>query len=281
MPEAVTINADFPPLTCQSLTEQFAACGLAAGQTVVVHSSLSKLGWVVGGAEDVIQALLNVLTPSGTLMMPTHTGGNGDPSYWRNPPVPEAWWPIIRQTRPAFDPLRTPTRGMGAIPELFRTWPGVIRSQHPIVSFAALGPNADYLTRDHPLEKEFGDDSPLGRLYELDGWVLLLGVDHGNNTSLHLAEHRANFLGKRTHREGTAMLVNGVRQWVEFDMLILTDDDFPLIGDSYEAKHGIPRGRVGQAEVRFLKQRPLIDYAVEWMETNRDFTRESSESVVE
>lgn len=273
MPESATIHPDFPPLTRESLAGQFAACGLAAGQTVLVHSSMSKLGWIVGGPVDVIRALLDVLTPTGTLMMPAHTGDNGDPAYWRNPPVPEAWWPVIRQHRPAYDPHVSPTRAMGAIAELFRTWPGVVRSDHPIGSFAALGPKAAYLTGDHRLDSIFGDYSPIGRLHELDGYILLLGVDHSNNTSLHLAEHRANFPGKAARREGTAMLVDGVRQWVEFDLLALNDDDFPTIGDRYEAEHGIPRGQVGQGAVRFMKQRPLIDYAVAWMARNRNFTR--------
>lgn len=274
MPEADTIHPDHLPLTCDSLAEQFAACGLAEGQTVLVHSSMSRLGWIVGGAQDVIRALLRVLGSSGTLMMPTHTGDNGDPCHWRNPPVPEHWWPIIRQHRPAYDPAITPTRQMGAIPELFRTWPGVIRSAHPVGSFAALGPNAAYLTADHTnLYAPFGDDSPIGKLYELDADVLLLGVGHGNNTSLHLAEVRANWPGKFSIHEGTAMLLDDERRWVEFEMLELESDDFPTIGDAYEAEHGIPRHRVGQAEVRFLKQRPLVNYAVQWMETHRNSER--------
>lgn len=272
MPESDTIRDDILPLTVDSLAEQFAACGLAAGQTVLVHSSMSKMGWITGGPVAVIQALLRILTPSGTLMMPTHTNANTDPTHWQHPPVPESWWPVIQQQSPAFDPAITPTREMGAIPELFRTWPGALRSGHPIGSFAALGPNADYLTTNHELLDMFGENSPIGKLYELDGTILLLGVNHENNTSLHLSEYRANWPGKATILEGTSMFVNGVRQWVEFDTLSLETDDFNQIGDSYEAKNNIPRHKVGQAEVRFMKQRPLIDYAVEWMEKNRDFS---------
>jgi aminoglycoside 3-N-acetyltransferase len=272
MPESNTIRDDSLPLTIDSLTEQFAACGLAAGQTALVHSSMSKMGWITGGPVAVIQALLRVLTPSGTLMMPTHTAANTDPAHWQHPPVPESWWSVIHQHSPAFDPAITPTREMGAIAELFRTWPGALRSGHPIGSFAALGVNAAYLTTNHELLEMFGDRSPIGKLYELDGYILLLGVNHSNNTSLHLAEFRANWPGKRKIQEGTSMFVNGVRQWVKFDTLRLETDDFNQIGDSYEAENGIPRCKVGQAEVRFLKQRPLVDYAVEWMEKNRHFT---------
>lgn len=158
---------------------------------------------------------------------------------------------------------------MGVIPELFRTWPGVIRSSHPICSFAALGPNAVELTRDHDLHKEFGENSPIGRLYQLDGHVLLLGVPHGNNTSIHLAEFRATWPSKHTQPEGTAILVDGQRRWVEFDRLDLNDEDFDAIGEAYETLHNIPVHKVGQADVHFLRQRPLIDFAVEWMQTHR------------
>jgi aminoglycoside 3-N-acetyltransferase len=99
--------------------------------------------------------------------------------------------------------------------------------------------------------------------------VLLLGVPHDNNTSLHLAEHRANWPGKRYIQDGSAMVVDGQRQWVPYQMLDMNTDDFDTIGDSYEAAQGISRGRVGNAEVRFMKQRPLIDYAVQWMEKYR------------
>lgn len=80
-----------PILTYDDLVTAFHACGLAAGQSVLVHSSMSKLGWVVGGAVDVINALLDVLTPAGTLTMPTHSSDNTEPAHWQNPPVPEAW----------------------------------------------------------------------------------------------------------------------------------------------------------------------------------------------
>ena len=121
MPESATVSNNELPLTVDSLTEQLGVCGLQAGQTVLVHSSMSKLGWVAGGAQAVIQALLRVLGEDGTLMMPTHTTQNTDPGNWSNPPVPESWVPIIRANTPAFDPAITPTRGMGVIPELFRT----------------------------------------------------------------------------------------------------------------------------------------------------------------
>src|SRR3712207_648408 len=215
MSEATIIAQTEHPLTTQSLAEKLHACGLRPGQTVLVHMAMSRLGWVVGGAEAVILAFLDVLGPEGTLMMPTHTTSNTDPAEWQHPPIPQSWWQLVRDHTPAYNPATTPTRLMGAVPELLRTWPGALRSNHPVTSFAAIGPNAEYLTADHVLEEDTGDHSPVGRLYDLDGDVLLLGVTHWKNTSLHLAEARAHYPGKRTIRSGSAMMIAGTRKWVE------------------------------------------------------------------
>jgi aminoglycoside 3-N-acetyltransferase len=269
MSEEDLIRETSLPLTVSSLAEQLRACGMAEGQTVLVHMAMSKLGWMPGSAQAVIQAFLDVLGETGTLMMPTHTNENTDPAEWNHPPVPESWWQLIRDNIPAFDPALTPTRQMGVVPELFRTWPHVLRSNHPVLSFAAHGPNAEFLVHDHCLEHDTGDRSPLGRLYELDGYVLLLGVEHWNNSSLHLAEFRANFPAKRNFRSGTAMLVNGKREWVWYETLELYSDDFGELGKAFDTAQGLSIPKIGKAEVRFFRQRAVVDFAIEWMEKNR------------
>jgi aminoglycoside 3-N-acetyltransferase len=263
------IDPAYPPLTVGLLARGLVACGLTAGTHVIVHTKLSALGWIAGGALALIEALQRVVTPAGTIMMPTHTSDNSDPRYWQHPPIPESWWQIYRDAVPPYDPARTPTWGLGMTPELFRALPGVVRSGHPELSFAAWGARAAWLTADHRLELEMGEGSPLAKLYELDGSILLIGVDHGNNTMLHLAEHRANYVGKRWMAQGCAMIVNGARQWVEYESFDHNDDDFPALGADYEREHGITVQRVGRADVRLLRARPLIDYAVGWLESHR------------
>ncbi|CAG0945909.1 partial SPbeta prophage-derived aminoglycoside N(3')-acetyltransferase-like protein YokD, partial [Anaerolineae bacterium] len=213
-----------------------------------------------------------VLGDEGTLVMPTQSGDLSDPAEWRNPPVPETWWQIIRETMPAFDPDFTPTRRMGKIPETFRKRKGVLRSGNPRDSFAARGPNASTITAHHSLEFGLGENSPLARLaaHDLNARVLLLGVGHGNNTSLHLAEYRANFPGKRIIKQGAPILVNGERRWAEFEDVDTNSDDFPLIGADFARDTGLQRaGKIAQADALFFPQRALVDYAVEWMERER------------
>ena len=270
MDERDVVERTDMPLTVTSLAGQLRANGLAEGQTVLVHVAMSKLGWIAGGAEAVILALLEAVGESGTIMMTTLSSANTDPRDWQHPPVPESWWQTIRDHTPAYNPLTTPTRGMGRVPELFRTWPGALRSAHPAFSDAALGPSAGYLVAEHDLREDIGDRSPLGKLYELNGHVLLLGVGHGNNSSLHLAEHRADYPGKRYGRTGSAMLVDGQRQWVTYETLDTYADDFGEIGAAFDMAHGIEVGWIGNAEVRFFRQRPLVDFGVAWMEAHRD-----------
>ncbi|MBC8163754.1 MAG: AAC(3) family N-acetyltransferase [Roseiflexaceae bacterium] len=258
------------PNTVASLASDLAALGIQPGMTLLVHSSLSALGWVAGGPVAVVYALEQALGPQGTLVMPTHTTSLTEPSRWANPPVPEAWWETIRRETPAYDPALTPTRKMGAIVECFRGQPGTLRSQHPHVSFAARGPFAARIVAQHRLEAGLGEGSPLARVYELGGHVLLLGVGHGNNTSLHLAEYRANFAGKTFESQGAPIFVDGVRQWAIFDDLNWNDEDFDQIGADFAADTGLEcTGRIGIGTGRLMPQPELVDYAVLWMERRR------------
>jgi aminoglycoside 3-N-acetyltransferase len=269
MSELDAIQRISAPATTASLAADFTRLGIKSCMTVLMHSSLSSLGWVCGGPVTVILALEEVLGETGTLVMPTH-GGGSDPANWRNPPVPESWWETIRLTMPAFDPDLTPAQNMGIIPETFRKQPGVLRSAHPQVSFSAWGANAEKVINGHGLAFSLGEESPLARIYQLAGWVLLLGVGHDKNTSLHLAEYRARFPGKKTEQCRTPMLVEGKRTWVEFEDLAINEADFVQLGDSFERETGLVlSGQIGQATARLMPQKPLVDYAVAWIEKNR------------
>ncbi|MHA6532337.1 AAC(3) family N-acetyltransferase [Paenibacillus sp. BAC0078] len=258
-------------ITVETLAADFRSLGVQEGMTLLLHSSFKSLGqWVAGGPVAVILALEQVLGEEGTLVMPTHSSDLTDPSGWSNPPVPESWWQSIREQMPAYDPDLTLLRGMGIIPDTFRKQKGVRRSSHPIHSFAAWGKHRDVIIDGHALEYGLGERSPLARIYELNGSVLLLGVDNYNNTSLHLAEYRAEYAGKQEVIAGAPMLAGGVRQWVEFKDCNWNSDDFARIGEEFGQETGrITYGTIAAAAAELIPQREIVDYAVKWLGRNR------------
>ncbi len=156
-------------VTKEILKEKLSALGLKRGMNIIVHSSLKSFGKVDGGADTVIDALCELLTEDGTLVMPSFN--HGEP--YRNGEI--------------FDISQTPTSN-GIIPETFRKREGVIRSINPTHSFAVWGKNKEYYTKDHQKSGCFGVDSPLYRLMKDDGYCLLLGVGYNSNTFHHCVE---------------------------------------------------------------------------------------------
>jgi len=271
MSEKETIEKSSRPQTVKTLVKDLKNIGVREGMVLLVHSSLSSIGWISGGAVAVILALEEVLGKEGTLVMPTHSGDLSDPAKWENPPVPINWCEEIRKTMPVFDPALTPTRGVGIIPEVFRKQEGVVRSDHPQVSFAARGKHAEYITNGHSLEYAFGEQSPLGKIYKLDGYILLIGVGHINNTSLHLAEYRADYPSKSEETSGLPLMVSGRREWVDITDIKSHTDDFEDIGSAFFKSNDISvkEAEIGQARSRLFRQKDLVDFAVRWMEKNR------------
>jgi aminoglycoside 3-N-acetyltransferase len=258
------------PRTRQSLAKDLRQLGLKTGAVVIVHSSLSSLGWVCGASVAVVQALMDVITPSGTLVMPTHSGEYSDPANWEHPPVPSSWQGPIRESMPAFDPQTAPCRGVGRVPETFRTWPGALRSSHPAVSFAAWGRHAEFVTQEHSLDHSLGEGSPLARIYELDGRVLLLGVGHESNTSFHLAEYRAP--GARRFEAGAPIIEGGRRVWKIYEDIELDEEVFEEIGADFENAVGVRYSRVGSARARLFSQREAVDFAREQFAHRRRYS---------
>jgi len=283
------------PITRGRIVADLHRLGIASGDILLVHSSLSSVGWISGGAETLIRSLLEAVGKSGTLVMPAHSGHLSNPDDWEHPPVPDTWKQVIRDTMPAFDPAITETRGMGRVPELFRRFPGVIRSRHPMDSFVASGQKARKILDSHALVNGLGEESPLARLYDLGARVLLIGCGYDNNTSMHLAEHRTSWSGRKTIHQGSPIIEGRKRKWATFDELDYDADDFARCGEAFEhavARGKVPRGdgkgpvrpvlvtgRIGLAESRLMSQRAIVDFAAEWMAENRGNPKNSPENV--
>lgn len=235
--------------------------GVEKGMTLIVHSSLSSLGYVVGGQLTVIKALQEVLTEEGTLVMPTHSSNVSDPKDWVSPRSPRKLWREMRAEMPAYDPAITPSFRVGVIPELFRTLPGVIRSRHPVYSFAAWGKHKEQVIHNQTLDHGLGEDSPIAEIYKLDGHVLMLGTNYNTNTSMHLAEHRTGVFPRII--QSSPILVKGKKVWKKFNEIEYDETAFPRLGTHFETRFLVRNNFIGKSPTKLMSQRELIDFTTE------------------
>lgn len=267
MSEWSVISKTQKPNSIETICQELIQLGIRHGDTVLVHSSLSAIGWVCGGAQAVVMALREATGKDGTLVMPAHSGDWSDPAQWENPPVPANWVQTIYDTMPAYDPAVTPTRGMGTIAELFRTYPGTLRSGHPQVSFCANGLNAHKIIETHPLTPQFGMDSPLGKMVALNAKVLLLGVGYESCTSFHMAE--ALMEDMPIIKLGTAIFEQGKRIWKWFEDYAYDADDFCSLGKEFDQSPAVNRGKVGNADCRLFSMKDGVEFAKSWLPHHR------------
>lgn len=268
MSESDVIHKTKDVITKETLLNDFKALGIKKGDILLVHSSLSKLGWIVGREITVIDALLEMVGKNGTIVMPCFSGENSDPSRWENPPVPNSWVETIKENMPPFDPLKTPTREMGRIADAFWRYPNALRSNHPQVSFSAIGPKAEWILQDQPLSPGFGENSPLYKLYDLQAKVLLLGVGYGSCTCLHRCEVQLTPL-KQYHLTGARIIKEGQSIWQEFMEIDYDDNDFSKLGEDYEKQYPVSIHRVGIADCRLIDMVSLCDFGKQWLQIHR------------
>ena len=264
-------DIDQTPRTPESLSNDLRELGLATGDSVIVHSSLSSLGHVDGGAATVIEALMDIVTSDGAIVMPTQTSQLRHPTLAFEPVTdPDE---VERQLNemPVFDPATTPTARMGSIPELFRTLPGVVRADHPLYSFAAWGHKGAEIAGTQRLKMSLGKGSALDHLYRRDGKVLLLGVGFTRCTTFHHAEYSVDAT------QTTCPLVpvpNAGRDAIDWqpveEICFMDDDTITRLGASFELERRVTVGPVGSAEARLFSVREAVDYGVEWL--TREYT---------
>lgn len=261
----------------ESLARALRSLGVIPGRTLLVHASLRQIGWVSGGADDVVAALRQVLGRDATLVVPTSTADNSDTTRVYQARTAGMTADEIKRYRDGMQPftLERPSVGMGRIAECVRTAPGAVRSEHPQTSFAALGPQAEMLMTGHRLDCHLGESSPLARLYEAEAWVLLMGVGYDACTCFHLAEYRYTPSPPRQDY-GCVIDEEGQRQWWRYEDVVLDDRDFAVLGAAFDQTGHVIRGHVGQAQCLLTPITAAVDFATEWLQEHRTATHAGS-----
>jgi aminoglycoside N3'-acetyltransferase len=227
----------------QQIADDLVALGVSGDGVLVVHTAFSSFGGRAGSPSDLIAGLRIAAGARGTLVMPSMSDDDERP----------------------FDLQSTPCAGMGIVADTFWRIPGVSRSDSPH-AFAAVGPHAAEITAPHPIDVPHGLDSPVGRAYELDAEVLLLGVGHDANTIVHLAE---NLAGVRYQLPKYATVVRDgqlVRHhYREVDHCCA---NFALLDAWLEARGYQQRSLIAGAPARLVCARDVVAVALEHLREN-------------
>ena len=277
-----TRESEKPHVTKEDIKKGLREVGISDGAIVFAHSSLSSFGFVEGGADTVIDALLEAVGPQGTIALPTFTFVPGD---------------IADDAEGVFDVANEPVPpSIGAIPETFRKRQDAIRSHHICHSIAAIGPEAESLMGEGVYG--YGKGSSFDRLYELDAWNIFLGATFNSCTALHVAEEQLEvpFRRFRTFKGYKVRLPNGEEipsRCIEFQRAVPLDchkgndyyDGYDLgkMGAVFE-KEGILRTRtIGESKVLNAKIRDIVDVTNLYLEVDPGYllTAEAREKVRE
>lgn len=221
------------------VTDQLRLLGVQEGGVLLVHTSFRATRPVEGGPAGLIEALTEAVGPHGTVVMPSWTGEDDAP----------------------FDPAKTPASpDLGIVADTFWRLPGVLRSRH-LFAFAAAGPAAEQVTADPlPLPPHI-PRSPVGRVHELDGQVLLIGVGHNADTTLHLAEIMAG-VRYRVPKSCT-VLENGQAVRITYGENDHCCARFAFADDWLRTRRLQTEGLAGSAQSRLIRSRDIVAVALE------------------
>lgn len=250
-------------VTLTECVTRFSEAGIASGDTVVVHASLKTVGWISGGANTILDALLQVVGPQGTIVVSAQYPENADPALMNRFVDPRAA-KALRQSQPPFRGKSTLLSGMGALTTVVLLDERSKVSDHPALAVAAIGKQAKWITSEHPLSPAFGPQSPLAKVVELGAKALLIGVDYTTLSALHLAQVQANTLPWVIHTHSTGSPERP--QTVQSLDYAYTTEGFNAIGEAYARQAPVQTGRLGRAPLLVVDCATLIPFAKTWLE---------------
>ncbi|MCW3101027.1 MAG: Aminoglycoside N3-acetyltransferase [Chthonomonadaceae bacterium] len=246
--------------TQRQLEDDLTDIGLSSGSAVLVHASVEAIGPIEGGAETLVAAIRQVLGAEGTLLVPTFAFDPTTPFDYTLPRSAEsAGETPLNQPGPAGRiGAASPWYGTSGFADAVQSQPDAVRSEHPAFAFAAIGREAEALTSHVPFHYPLGSDGPLARLHQRNGWILLIGVGHTVNMSLHLAEIWANV--PYVHRSTLLKMPTG-----EETMMLGSPhcrNGFARIEPLLRQSRILRRGYIGNAESQLMRQQQTVSMAV-------------------
>ncbi len=230
--------------------------GIQNGDVLEVHASMKSIGFMLGGANALLDAILETIGFEGTIVMSAHSSDNSEPAYFQKPPIDVALYQTIRENTPSFKGKFDDLYGMGQLAVALQKRPSVYFSNHPQVSMMSHGKHAKWITQSHPLNDMFGLRSPIAKMVELKTKVLLIGVEYDSCTGMHLGEVLSQ--KRPIIIQGSRMVVGSKEEWVKFLSHDFDSNDFNQVGRNMELENKVSLSLLGNSVVKSFD----LEYAV-------------------
>lgn len=252
-------------LAKKQLIEQFKKLGIKQGDLIEVNSIVDPFGYVVGGSQTIIDALIETVGYNGTILMQLKIAENSEPSTWTKPKVHPLYVQDIRNKLPAFDCYASNGKSDSLVDNLRRR-KNVVISKHPSFPYVALGKYSKMLCNYHSLNFANSMESPAARFYELKGKILLLGSDYSSSNVVHLAEYYGDYAPLQVN---CAMVDDdGIDTYKKY-LDICSDNTLQFkIGKILENKGYIKKHTIGNSECCLYDCQVAIDTTIKYIKEN-------------
>ena len=250
----------------------FKKIGIKQGMDLVVHSSLSRMGYIVNGPKDIIDALSEIINlKKGTIILPSHSSQLSDPRQWARGGFSKAEKEKIRLNMSYFDKKFTLPSNRGILSNHILNYKSAYRSDHPLNSFCGIGKNAKKIMSQHSLLEPEGINSPLGKLYFNRGYILLIGVKLDKCTAIHLAENIAGVKYLERSKVRILVKINNKKKFVVMKKYATNSDKFNKLYKLPEIKNIIKKININKISLNLISIYDLVNISVKILKKKENF----------
>lgn len=253
--------------TKEDLRNVFISMGIQKGMVIFLQANTKKLGYLAGGEQALIEALMETIGYEGTIIMPSFTPQMADPSCHKQN-IARDQWENIREHALPFDRRLSAPQRCGSLIHQFLRNEGVVRSYHPLYSFAAWGKYAKLICDRHPLHFGLNQDSPLGKVVEFNGYVLMLGCDYKECIMFQLARYHGEQLPIKV--VSAPIEINKKRIWKDMLDLDYNHKNFDDVGEAMEDRYIVKTALINDGLCRFFSAREAQALATAYFHIHKD-----------
>lgn len=242
----------------QDIKNMLEQLGVQKGMLLIVDVDSTHIGYLNGGVQAMIEALMECVGYEGTIVVPAFTPQYKDPACQENKPPRQFWKDIREQALPFDRKLSEPSNADAFISQFLRN-EAVLRSNHPLYSFAAWGKYAKLICDKHPLHFALGKDSPLGKIYEMNGYCVLLGCEYEACTMFHMAEYQDDIFPVKL--VSAPIESNHRILWKDLLDIEQQTENFHEIGEVMEDRKIVKTAYIANSKCRLFSAREAVNLA--------------------